>query len=225
MTSFHNRNKSHQRSDNDNKELDTRGRRVQEEEEDDHVSSRFKRVKEEQQNTLIDDTPIEKANFALSGALSRDRRTGNTQAQIVTASTGKAGASTESTTIVSKYSPPVDACGPEGDWRIFVFEGEDLVETLYLHRKGHFKFGREPELADIVVDNPSCSKEHAVIQYRKKPGKKEAKLYLIDLESINGTKINHEKIVPAHFIEIIDDDVVTFGDSPKEYVFKRSKKG
>jgi smad nuclear-interacting protein 1 len=48
------------------------------------------------------------------------------------------------------------------------------------------------------------------------------RLYLIDLESTNGTKINHERIVPAHYIEIKDGDVVIFGDSTREYVFKRA---
>jgi smad nuclear-interacting protein 1 len=154
---------------------------------------------------------FEKANFALSGALARDKKTGN---HSVTTQTGN--------TTVSKYAEPADACGPSGSWRIFVFKGDDCEETLFLHRKGYFIFGREENLADIVLNNPSCSKEHAALQYRKKPGGSPA-LYLIDLESTNGTFLNGERVVPAHYIEMKDGDVVTFGQSTKDYVFKNSK--
>ena len=171
----------------------------------DHDDSKGKQIR------LIDE-PMEKPSFALSGALAKDKKTGNTL--LKNAKSGEVVA-------VSKYSPPVDACDPKGDWRIFVFKDDDCLETLYLHRKSHFILGREEEFADIVTAHPSCSKEHAVLQYRKSGHM--VRLYLMDLESTNGTKINHERIVPAHYIEVKDGDVVTFGDSTREYVFKKAE--
>jgi smad nuclear-interacting protein 1 len=153
--------------------------------------------------------PFEKANFALSGALAKDSRTGNT---VVATKAGQA-------EIVSKYSEPADACQPVGGWRAFVFKGDECLETLYLHRKSFYVLGREEELADIVLNHPSCSKQHAALQYRKKKGGVPM-LYIIDLESTNGTALNGEKMVPAHYIEIKDGDAVSFGQSTRDYIFK-----
>lgn len=44
------------------------------------------------------------------------------------------------------------------------------------------------------------------------------KPYLIDLESANGTKLNGKKIEASRFVELVDGDVVGFGDSEREYV-------
>ncbi|CAN0560954.1 unnamed protein product, partial [Laminaria digitata] len=38
--------------------------------------------------------------------------------------------------------------------------------TLHIHRQSAYLVGREKRVADIVVDHPSCSKQHAVIQFR-----------------------------------------------------------
>ena len=44
------------------------------------------------------------------------------------------------------------------------------------------------------------------------------KPYLLDLESINGTSINGEKVEPARYYELLTGDVVRFGLSSREYV-------
>jgi len=41
-----------------------------------------------------------------------------------------------------------------------------LTEPLYIHRQSCYLFGRERRVADIPTDHPSCSKQHAVIQFR-----------------------------------------------------------
>lgn len=40
------------------------------------------------------------------------------------------------------------------------------TEPLYVHRQTSYLFGRERRVADIPTDHPSCSKQHAVLQYR-----------------------------------------------------------
>jgi len=161
---------------------------------------------------LIDDgEPIEKANFSLSGALAKDKKTGN-----VMKST-----SNRANVLVSKYSEPVDAMAPDGNWRVIVFEGDVVKQELYLHRKSYFIIGREEEMADIVIPHPSVSKEHVALQYRKN-SKGVTKLYMIDLESTNGTKLNHDRVSPARYVEILHEDVLMFGECPNEYVFMRT---
>lgn len=41
-----------------------------------------------------------------------------------------------------------------------------VIEPLYVHRQSCYLFGRERRVADIPTDHPSCSKQHAVLQYR-----------------------------------------------------------
>jgi len=88
-------------------------------------------------------------------------------------------------------------------------------------------------VADIVLAHPSCSGQHAVIQFRyivqrekqedelgltteKKRGT--VKPYLIDLESSNGTTLNGEKVEGGRYVELMDKDLVMFGGSEREYV-------
>ncbi|KAK1066373.1 hypothetical protein LTR74_007260 [Friedmanniomyces endolithicus] len=44
------------------------------------------------------------------------------------------------------------------------------------------------------------------------------KPYLIDLDTANGTKLNGKKVDGSKFVELLDGDVVAFGDSEREYV-------
>ncbi len=36
-----------------------------------------------------------------------------------------------------------------------------------MHRQSAYLFGRERKVADIPIDHPSCSSQHAVLQYRQ----------------------------------------------------------
>ena len=170
--------------------------------------SRNEPAEDIKQMKMSTDEPFEKASFALSGALAKDNKTGN-----------KVFKNERGDTEASKYSEPADACAPCESWRIFVFDGDNCIETLYLHRKSYYILGREDSLSDIVLAHPSCSKEHAALQYRKKKGGIPA-LYLIDLESTNGTLLNGEKMIPAHFVEIKDGDIVNFGQNSVDYIMK-----
>ncbi len=44
------------------------------------------------------------------------------------------------------------------------------------------------------------------------------KPYIIDLESVNGTHLNGEKIEAARYYEVLHQDVVKFGLSTREFV-------
>ena len=44
------------------------------------------------------------------------------------------------------------------------------------------------------------------------------RLYVIDLESANGTRVNGEKVPEGRFVEVRSGDVLGFGESEREYV-------
>ncbi|KAI3871766.1 hypothetical protein MKW92_029538 [Papaver armeniacum] len=124
------------------------------------------------------------------------------------------------------FTEPSDARIPDVRWRLYVFKGgEVLNDPLYIHRKTCYLFGRERRVADIPTDHPSCSKQHAVIQYRlvekEQPDgmlKKKVSPYIMDLGSTNGTFINDDRIESQRYYELKEKDTIKFGNSSREYV-------
>lgn len=135
-------------------------------------------------------------------------------------------------------------------WRLYVFrkktsdvssdpnkKDDDLIDTYHISRQSAYLFGREHKVADIPVDHPSLSKQHAVLQYRALPSKNQqsgapdklqCKPYLMDLESTNGTFINGVRLDSARYYELRRGDVITLGASSREYVLltdQSAKKG
>jgi smad nuclear-interacting protein 1 len=71
-------------------------------------------------------------------------------------------------------------------------------------------------MVDILVANPSASKQHAAFQFRMRNGK--VCLYIIDLQSTNGTFLNDEQIQDSRYYQVRNKDVITFGQSKRKYV-------
>lgn len=162
-----------------------------------------KQVKDEPE----DGPPIEKQkpNFGLSGKLTEEKNIFNG--------------------VVIKYSEPPEAKIPKRRWRFYVFKGEETLPTLYLHRQSAYLIGRDRKVADIPIDHPSCSKQHAAIQFRlvnyDRPdgtAGRTVRPYIIDLESANATYVNNQKIEPKRYVELFEKDVIKFGFSSREYV-------
>ena len=197
---------------------------------------------EEEVKEEVNPEEVVKANFGVTGALAKDKVTGNVY-----------------NGVVLKWSEPVDAATPDRRWRLYVFQKDELKDTLHIHRQSAYLIGREEkvlrrllwlsihfyfylfikcihtymmnQVADIKLNNPSCSKQHAVIQFRKtesviRPAtdidpavtKKSTKPYIMDLESTNKTYLNGTAIDSSRYIEMRVKDVLRFGESSKEYV-------
>jgi len=90
------------------------------------------------------------------------------------------------------------------------------MPVMHIHRQSAYLIGKDRKIADIPVDHPSCSRQHAVLQYRMVNNK--VKPYVIDLNSSNGTYLNNQKIDPQRYVELREKDVVKFGYSSREYV-------
>merc|ERR1712216_520850 len=95
---------------------------------------------------------------------------------------------------VLKWSEPDDARNPTHRWRLYEFKDGAEASVLHIHRQSAFLVGRIKEIADILTMHPSCSGQHAVIQFRLQVrtdadtgAESRAVLpYVMDLESTNG---------------------------------------
>lgn len=78
-----------------------------------------------------------------------------------------------------KYVEPEDGVVPRLKWRLYPFKNDqplgacrdrcamsDALEPYKVHRKSWYLLGRDRHVCDIPLDHPSCSKQHAVLQYR-----------------------------------------------------------
>ncbi|KAL4852743.1 Serine/threonine-protein phosphatase 4 regulatory subunit 3 [Chlorella vulgaris] len=135
--------------------------------------------------------------------------------------------------VVLVHQEPPEARKPTARWRLYVFKnGEQLPEPLHIHRNSCYLFGRERRVADIPTDHPSCSKQHAILQYRmtEKEGKDgmmkaAVRPYLMDLGSTNGTFLNSERLEPERYYELLETDMLKFGNSSREYVLVKETMG
>ena len=133
----------------------------------------------------------------------------------------------DGTKVVLKYHEPPEARKPSAKdaWKVFVFKGPDIIETIPLAERSCWLIGKELAVVDLPAEHPTISRQHAVIQFRYVEKKNEfgdrigkVKPYLLDLESANGTFLNGERIEESRFIEIRDKDLIKFGESTREYV-------
>jgi len=154
----------------------------------------------------------EGVNLGLSGALTEESNTFNG--------------------IVIKYSEPPEARKPKRRWRFYTFKGEEVLPTLHLHRQSAFLMGRDRKVCDLPIDHPSCSKQHAVFQYRMISKKRadgtegnRVLPYIIDLGSANGTYLNNQRIEARRYYELQEKDVLKFGYSTREYVLLHEESG
>ena len=113
---------------------------------------------------------------------------------------------------------------------MYVFKNDEIVDTVPLHEQSCWLFGRELAVCDIATEHPSCSGQHAVVQFRYSERRNEfgdkigkVKPYVLDLESAHGTCVNGERIDGAKYVELRDGDVLKFGLSRREYVVQLPK--
>lgn len=86
--------------------------------------------------------------------------------------------------VVIKYNEPPEAKIPKIRWRLYpfkvrfsvhqihvqfvriLFQGDESLPVIYVHRQSAYLIGRDRKIADFPIDHPSCSKQHAALQYR-----------------------------------------------------------
>ncbi len=121
-------------------------------------------------------------------------------------------------------------------------------DLIHVYRQSCFLVGRDAVVADIHVQHPSCSKQHAVLQFRSISRRNqygdvasEVKPFIIDLDSTNGTYVNGEEVPKSRYYELRVNDgeweevgrvrlpgltpVLKFGTSAREYVLLHEDAG
>ena len=155
---------------------------------------------------------IHAVNFALTGALNRDAKTGNSR-----------------NNVQLTWAEPSDAAKPTEMWRFYAFSSSnEEQQTLHLHRESAYLVGRDQRVVDIHVDHETVGEQHAVVQFRMKtypeppgslkPPRRAVRPYIMDLESSHGTSINGARIETARYVELFEKDVLSFGAAKAEYV-------
>lgn len=160
--------------------------------------------------------PKEKPNYGTTGTL---------------AAASNSVVQSDGSTIVLKYHEPPEARKPKDQWKLFIFKGQEIVDTVELSHRTCWLMGREVAVVDLAAEHPSVSKQHAVIQFRYLEKRNEygdkigkVKPYLIDLESANGTMLNSKKVPESRYLELRDKDLIQFGQSTREYVLMLAPK-
>jgi hypothetical protein len=80
-----------------------------------------------------------------------------------------------------------------------------LDSGKFAQQNGRLILGRSQALAHILVDGTGISSRHAAIRLR------DSRLYIEDLESSNGTRINGKKLKPFSDIRISAGDTIELG--------------
>jgi smad nuclear-interacting protein 1 len=148
----------------------------------------------------------EQPNFEVSGVLAEDQNQRN------------------GVPLLFSVSMDAGRPGADLDWRLYEFAGDETVRTVKLEGYSCFLLGTDERLANdhssddvtfVQLSDASCSRQHAVIQFRNRGT---VKPYIMDLNSSNRTKLNGASIEPGRYVELRHQDVVQFGRSPNEFV-------
>lgn len=118
------------------------------------------------------------------------------------------------------YTAPPWACIPEKGlgYKLEVVKSGTIVDCYDLDKRKHDTFvviGRLPN-CDIVLDHPSISRYHCILQYGDDQiGKTGKGWHIYDMGSTHGTKANKNKLPPKQHIRIRVGFVLQFGGSSR----------
>lgn len=127
--------------------------------------------------------------------------------------------------VVNMYVASEDSAMPNKKWVLIPLKGEEVLETIPLHRQEWYLIGKDRDVAHIPSDHPSCSRQHAVIQFRRRVkedeyGERTASVvpYIMDLGSTNGTFLNKIRLEKMRYVELRHKDMLQFASSSRQYI-------
>lgn len=119
-----------------------------------------------------------------------------------------------STNIAVAYEIPEWNGPPCHHYSLEVLKDGSIIDQFDVYKKGAYMFGRV-ELCDFVLEHPTISRFHAVIQF-----KSNGEAYIYDLGSTHGTFINKNEVKQKAYVELHVGDVIRFGHSSRLYIFQ-----
>jgi hypothetical protein len=99
-------------------------------------------------------------------------------------------------------------------YRLEVLKGGAVVGALALEGQSAFTCGRSPE-CDILLEHPSCSRLHAVLQFKPGPA---GEVFLFDCGSTHGSFVNKRQLRAHAHAPLAVGDHLRFGASSRAYV-------
>lgn len=112
---------------------------------------------------------------------------------------------------------------PEDVYKMEIIKSGVLLKTLDLSSKSYHVIGKSLS-CDVCMTHDTISPFHAILQYRKTSDfENEKGMYIYDLDSMNGTFLNGNRIIPNIYIPLHGGYIITFGDSPRKYILQTPK--
>lgn len=119
-----------------------------------------------------------------------------------------------STNIAVPYQIPEWNGPPCHHYSLEVLKDGSIIDQFDVYKKGAYMFGRV-DLCDFVLEHPTISRFHAVIQF-----KSNGDGYIYDLGSTHGTFINKNEVKKKAYVELHVGDVIRFGHSSRLYILQ-----
>ncbi|KAL3813513.1 hypothetical protein ACJIZ3_014781 [Penstemon smallii] len=116
--------------------------------------------------------------------------------------------------VVVPYTIPEWSGPPCHHFFLEVLKLGAIINQIDVNEKGAYMFGRV-DLCDFVLDHPTISRFHAVLQF-----KNNGNAYLYDLGSTHGTFVNKSQVTKRVYVDLHVGDVIRFGHSSRLYIFQ-----
>ncbi|CAI9276787.1 unnamed protein product [Lactuca saligna] len=112
------------------------------------------------------------------------------------------------------YTIPPWSEPPCHNFFLEVLKDGSIIDQFDVYEKGAYMFGRV-DLCDFILEHPTISRFHAVLQFNKSGG-----AFIYDLSSTHGTFINKNQVKKKVYVELHVGDVLRFGHSTRLYIFQ-----
>ncbi|CAH1413238.1 unnamed protein product [Lactuca virosa] len=112
------------------------------------------------------------------------------------------------------YTIPPWSEPPCHNFFLEVLKDGSIIDQFDVYEKGAYMFGRV-DLCDFILEHPTISRFHAVLQFNKSGG-----AFIYDLSSTHGTFINKNQVKQKVYVELHVGDVLRFGHSTRLYIFQ-----
>lgn len=126
------------------------------------------------------------------------------------------------------YEPPEWSVPPDTKFYFDVRKGESLLTRVDISESGHYLLGRLP-ICDIVMNDETCSRQHAVIQFRPSDVDEEGdecptdEIYIYDLGSTSGTYVNGMPLQERAYYPLYPGDILQFGQFPNAFILQEGE--
>ncbi|XP_061344258.1 uncharacterized protein LOC133290215 [Gastrolobium bilobum] len=112
------------------------------------------------------------------------------------------------------YKIPPWSAAPSHEFYLEVLKDGSIIDKFNVSEKGAYMFGRL-DLCDFVLEHPTISRFHAVIQFKRR-----GDAYLYDLGSTHGTFLNKNQVEKNTYVDMHVGDVIRFGRSSRLFIFE-----